>query len=249
MESNLLSFWSGTHVRRTARGAPPCALAPISRREIRTPATRISITHKITRYPSANCARRSAFSAKPSLDWPRPDMCSMLGARCSRWKSFLIAQQKQPRLGGKVALVWDLGGIGDRFIGVSPCLRLNTFTSKFTIALLNNAFGAGIWLALTCLGAVGIGAAILAPPSPRKSDAAIAPRDPVSRAETIPTASPVEYAAVDPRNQAANKTRGSLPQKPFCLGPSPSDGSCVVFQLPKVRMVRVPPRCWRRPAG
>ncbi len=34
------------------------------------------------------------------------------------------------------------GGIGDRFIGVSPCLRLNTFTSNFPIALLNNAFGA-----------------------------------------------------------------------------------------------------------
>jgi hypothetical protein len=88
--------------------------------EIRTPAIRISIMHKITRYPSANCARRSAFSAKPSLDWPRPDIRSMLGARCRRWKPFLMAQQQQARLGGRVALVWDLGGSG---IGSSECPR------------------------------------------------------------------------------------------------------------------------------
>jgi hypothetical protein len=31
--------------------------------QIRTPAIKISITHKTTRYPSANCARRSTFSA------------------------------------------------------------------------------------------------------------------------------------------------------------------------------------------
>jgi hypothetical protein len=36
-----------------------------------------------------------------------------------------------------------------------------------------------LWLALACLGVVGIGAAIMAPPSAFKSDAAIAPRDPV----------------------------------------------------------------------
>ena len=95
-----------------------------------------------------------------------------------------------------------------------------------------------LWLALTCLGAVGIGAAILTPPSATKSDAAIAPRDPVSRAETIPTASPVEYAAVDAKPGSEQDAR-VIAQKPFCLGPSPSDGSCVVFQLPKVRMVRV----------
>jgi hypothetical protein len=96
-----------------------------------------------------------------------------------------------------------------------------------------------LWLALTCLGAVGIGAAILTPPSATKSDAAIAPRDPVSRAETIPTASPVEYAAVDAKPGSEQDAR-VIAQKPFCLGPSPSDGSCVMFQLPKVRMVRVP---------
>jgi len=77
-----------------------------------------------------------------------------------------------------------------------------------------------LWLALACLGVVGIGAAIMAPPSAFKSDAAIAPRDPVSRAETIPTASPVGYAAVDP--QPANELGArDIAQKPFCLGPQP----------------------------
>jgi hypothetical protein len=80
-----------------------------------------------------------------------------------------------------------------------------------------------LWLALACLGAVGIGAATLVPPSATKSDAAIAPRDPVSRAETVPTASPVGYAAVDP--QIASEHGAQV---------------IVAFQLPKVRMVRVP---------
>jgi hypothetical protein len=95
-----------------------------------------------------------------------------------------------------------------------------------------------LWLALACLGVVGIGAAIMAPPSAFKSDAAIAPRDPVSCAETIPIARPVGYAAVDPQPANEHGAR-DIAQKPFCLGPSPSDGSCVSFQLPKVRMVRV----------
>jgi hypothetical protein len=95
-----------------------------------------------------------------------------------------------------------------------------------------------LWLALAGLGVVGIGAAIMAPPSASKSDAAIAPRDPVSRAETIPTASPRGYAAVDPQ-PASEPGVQVIAQKPFCLGPSPSDGSCVTFELPKVRMVRV----------
>ncbi len=95
-----------------------------------------------------------------------------------------------------------------------------------------------LWVALACLGVVGIGAAIMAPPSASKSDAAIAPRDPVSRAETIPTASPVGYAAVDPQ-LASEHGAQVIAQKPFCHGPSQSDGSCVSFQLPKVRMVRV----------
>lgn len=95
-----------------------------------------------------------------------------------------------------------------------------------------------LWLALACLGVVGIGAAIMARPSASESDAAIAPRDPVSRAETIPTASPVGYAAVDPQ-LASEHGAQVIAQKPFCLGPSQSDGSCVSFQVPKVRMVRV----------
>jgi hypothetical protein len=95
------------------------------------------------------------------------------------------------------------------------------------------------WLALACLVVVGIGAAILAPPSAFKSDAAIASKDPVSRAETIPTASSgaVGYAAVDPRPASG---ASDIVQKPFCVSPGRSDGSCVSFELPKVRVVRVP---------
>jgi hypothetical protein len=95
------------------------------------------------------------------------------------------------------------------------------------------------WLALACLVVVGIGAAIMAPPSAFKSDAAIASRDPVSRAETIPTASSgaVGYAAVDPRPASG---ASDIVQKPFCVSPGRSDGSCVSFELPKVRVVRVP---------
>jgi hypothetical protein len=96
-----------------------------------------------------------------------------------------------------------------------------------------------LWLALVCLGVVGIGAAMMVPPSAFKSDAAIVPGDSVSRAETIPTASPVGFAAADPQPASEHGAR-DIAQKPFCLGSSPSDGSCLSFQLPKVRMVRVP---------
>jgi hypothetical protein len=94
-------------------------------------------------------------------------------------------------------------------------------------------------LALACLGVVGIGAAIMVPPSAFKSDAAIVSGDPVSSAETIPTTSPSGFAAADPQPASEHGARG-IAQKPFCLGASPSDGSCLSFQLPKVRMVRVP---------
>jgi hypothetical protein len=97
----------------------------------------------------------------------------------------------------------------------------------------------GLWLALACLGVVGIGAAIMVPPSAFKSDAAIVPGDPVSRAQTIPTASPVGFAAADPQPASEQGAR-DIAQKPLCLGSSPPDGSCLSFQLPKVRMVRVP---------
>jgi hypothetical protein len=84
------------------------------------------------------------------------------------------------------------------------------FHSQFRYRSSKQRLRRCLWLALAGLGVIGIGAAIMAPPSASKSDVAIAPRDPVFRAETIPTASPVG-----------------------------SDGSCVTFQLPKVRMVRV----------
>lgn len=98
-------------------------------------------------------------------------------------------------------------------------------------------FWRGLWLALACFGMAAIGAAMMVPLGPRKSDAAMAPADQVSRAETIPAVSPVGYAAVD--QQPASDAQ-VVAQKPVCLGPSRSDGSCVSFQLPKVRMVRVP---------
>ena len=84
----------------------------------------------------------------------------------------------------------------------------------------------GIWVALACLGVAGIGAAMTGPLSPRKSDAAMAPADQVSR------------AAVDPQTASEHGAHG-MAGKPSCLGQSP-DGSCISFQLPKVRMVRVP---------
>jgi hypothetical protein len=76
----------------------------------------------------------------------------------------------------------------------------------------------------------------MAAPSASKPDVAI-PKDPGFRAETIPTAGP-GYAAADPQ-LVTEPSAQIIAQKPFCLGFSPSDGSCVTFQLPKVRMVRV----------
>ena len=85
-----------------------------------------------------------------------------------------------------------------------------------------------IWVALACLGVAGIGAAMTGPLSPRKSDAAMAPADQVSR------------AAVDPRTASEHGAQ-VIAGKPSCLGQS-TDGTCISFQLPKVRMVRVPTR-------
>ena len=79
----------------------------------------------------------------------------------------------------------------------------------------------------------------MVPPSAFKSDAAIVSDDPVSSAETIPTTSPSGFAAADPQPASEHGAR-DIAQKPFCLGSSPSDGSCLSFQLPKVCMVRVP---------
>jgi hypothetical protein len=95
-----------------------------------------------------------------------------------------------------------------------------------------------IWVALACLGVAGVGAAMMAPLSPRKSDAAIAPADQVSRADGVPAVSPIAYAAVDPQTASEHGAQ-IIAGKPSCLGQSP-DSSCISFQLPKVRMVRVP---------
>jgi hypothetical protein len=83
-----------------------------------------------------------------------------------------------------------------------------------------------------------IGAVVMTAPGARLSDAAVASAGQVSAAETIPTASPVGFVAV---NQGAivNGTQVVV-EKPFCVSGQPSDGNCVAFQLPKVRMVKVP---------
>ena len=101
-------------------------------------------------------------------------------------------------------------------------------------------FRRGIWLALACLGVAGIGAAMMVPLGPRKSDAAMAPVDQVSRAEATPAVSPIAYAAVNPQTASEDGAQ-VIAGKPPCLGQSP-DGGCISFQLPKVRMVRVPTR-------
>jgi hypothetical protein len=108
--------------------------------------------------------------------------------------------------------------------------------SQFRYRSPKQRFRRGLWLALACLGVAGLGAAMMVPLGPRKSDAAIAPRDPVSSAETIPTASTAGYA-VDPQ-PASEHSAPIITGKPFCLGQS-RDGSCISFQLPRVHMVRV----------
>jgi hypothetical protein len=78
---------------------------------------------------------------------------------------------------------------------------------------------------------------MMVPLGPRKSDAAMAPADQMSRAEGVPAVTPIAYAAADP--QTANEDGAQVIAGKPCLGQSP-DGSCISFQLPKVRMVRVP---------
>jgi len=79
---------------------------------------------------------------------------------------------------------------------------------------------------------------MMVPLGPRKSDAAMAPADQVSRAEGVPAVTPIAYAAVDPQTANEHGTQ-VIAGNPSCLGQSP-DGSCISFQLPKVRVVRVP---------
>ena len=94
------------------------------------------------------------------------------------------------------------------------------------------------WVAVAFLAMAGIGAVVMTPPGARLSDAAVPPAGQITTAETIPTASPVGFAAVD---QAAIVTGTRVvADKSFCVRGQPSDGTCVSFQLPKVRMVRVP---------
>jgi hypothetical protein len=97
-----------------------------------------------------------------------------------------------------------------------------------------------LWVVLALLLAgAGIGAAVTTPPGARVSDAAVAPAGQITAAETIPISSPVGFVAVNQQTAVINGTR-VVADKPFCVGGRPSDGDCVSFQPPKVRMVRVP---------
>jgi hypothetical protein len=95
-----------------------------------------------------------------------------------------------------------------------------------------------LWIALALLAVSGIGAAVMIPPGARVSDAAVAAAGQIAAVETIPTASPTGFVAVN--QQATTNGTQAVADKPFCVGGRTSDGSCVSFQLPKVRMVRVP---------
>jgi hypothetical protein len=94
-------------------------------------------------------------------------------------------------------------------------------------------FRRGLWLALACLGVAGVGAAAMAPSWVRKSDAAVAGIDQVSTAEVT---SSLRSADGHPVSENGAQV---VANKPSCLGASRPDGSCISFQLPKVRMVRV----------
>lgn len=102
---------------------------------------------------------------------------------------------------------------------------------EFRFVSPKQRFRRRLCVALTCLGVAGIGAALMVPPGTRNSDAAVARIDQLS-------ASPAGYGAVD-EQLASGRPAQIVAQKPFCLGASRSDGSCVSFHLPKVRMVRV----------
>ena len=53
------------------------------------------------------------------------------------------------------------------------------------------------WVAVALLAVAGIGAVVMTPPGARLSDAAVPPAGQITTAETIPTASPVGFVAVD----------------------------------------------------
>ena len=93
-----------------------------------------------------------------------------------------MAKQQQARLGGRVPIVWDPGdrGLVYRSVPVPARQRLHP---DFRFLSPKQRFRRRLWLALACLCVVGIGAAMMVPLSPRKSDAAMAPADQVSRAE------------------------------------------------------------------
>ena len=64
--SALFGVWPSHFWRRSRprnRGATTLREFPSQPTEIRTPAISIRVAHKITRYPTANFARRSALSA------------------------------------------------------------------------------------------------------------------------------------------------------------------------------------------
>jgi hypothetical protein len=94
---------------------------------------------------------------------------------------------------------------------------------EFRFVSPKERFRRRLWLALASLAAVGVGAAMTAPSSASKSDAAI---DQVLRLETIPGVSPVGYDPVDAQRATTSRSP-VIVQKPTCLDPGQSDGSCL----------------------
>jgi hypothetical protein len=92
-----------------------------------------------------------------------------------------------------------------------------------------------LWLGLLCLAVVIIGAVVTIPPGARVSDAAVAAP---GRSDANFAATTLE-AAIAPQMAIKNGTQLGV-EKPFCVNGQPSDGNCVAFQLPKVRIVRIP---------
>jgi hypothetical protein len=97
----------------------------------------------------------------------------------------------------------------------------------------------GCWLFLACLALAGVVTALMNPSGARPSSAAATPVDHLtSNSKIIPTTSPAEHGAVDSQLAIVNDARPGAAKAP-CIAGTRSDGSCVSFQLPKVRMVRV----------
>ena len=166
-------------------------------------------------------------------------MCSMLGARCSRWKSFFdgAAETTSTRRQSHSSLgPWGDRGSVYRSVPVPAPqyvhLQIHDRSPK-------QRFRRRLWLALTCLGAVGIGAAILISAQRYQVRCRDSTQGPgVPRGDN----SDREPGGVRRRRR---ETRQRTRRAGHCAEavlpwPQPIRRKLCLFQLPKVRMVRVP---------